>query len=706
MDKKPQKFIIDVAILTRLPLSRAQFFSYVYHEEIPTGSLVSVQLFRRMVQGIVLGSRSDFHRLGNFELKKVQSVLAENFLTETQIKLAEELSQYYLSPLGIILKQFVPKRVKARTQQTTNNIQQTTNNGQNAINNKQIVLTEGQGAAVFAIANPKNYNLQPKADPPRAEEPRTSNLTSETFLLYGPASCGKTEVYLEALERILKNDPTAQFLIMVPELTLAADIIQRVTSRFGEEKLAVLHSNVSGGAYYRDWERIRNGEASIVIGTRMAVFAPFKNLALIVVDEEQDISYKQWDMNPRYDARTAARMLSEIHKSTLVYVSATPRVETFYKAQTEKYKLLKLPKLELPSVASGELQIKIIDMRKERWTDFAGKKKPNYSCISRELESELHFVLSYRQQAILFINHQGINAFTVCAACKEVLRCPQCQRTLVYDEGGTYKCLHCSYDSGAFAKCEKCGSLQFRNMGTGTQTVEREVKKRFPAARVARADNRTMKNTRDQENLFAKFSKGEIDILVGTQMITKGWDVPNVSLVGIIDADSLMTIPDISTDERALQNIMQAAGRTARVGSKYPGHVIIQTFDPFNKVIEAAANMDYDSFSKKELEQRETLKYPPFGRFIRLICQNSDKNALEKEAKVAYNKIMMSLGAETNIRIVGPTFPLVSKVRTLHRMQILISIRDLETQLPKDILNQLYKLGSHWIIDVDPISII
>jgi len=700
-----------VAILTRLPLSRAQFFSYVYHEEIPAGSLVSVQLFRRMVQGVVLGSRSDFHRLGNFELKKVQSVLAESFLTERQIELANKISEYYITPLGIILKQFTPKRVKARAQLTTDpprvdeqsSSRVEAGNRQNTKNNKRLTLTKEQGAAVSKLINPKTQNLTPNTSPP---QPSTSNLKPKTFLLFGPASCGKTEVYLEALERILQNNPTAQFLILVPELTLAADIIQRVTLRFGTEKLAILHSNVSDGAYYRDWEKIRSGEASIVIGTRMAVFAPFKNLSLIVVDEEQDISYKQWDMNPRYDARTTASILSQIHSAPLVMCSATPRVETYQKAQTGEYELLKLPKLELPSVISCKSSVKIIDMRKERWTDFAGKKKPNYSCISRELESELHFVLSYRKQAILFINHQGMNAFTVCAACKEVLRCPQCQRTLVYDESGTYKCLHCSYDSGAFAKCKKCGSLQFQNIGTGTQTVEREIKKRFRNARIARADNRTMKNTRDQEKLFASFSAGEIDILIGTQMITKGWDTPNVSLVGIIDADSLMTIPDIGTDEQALQHIMQAAGRTGRFGSKQNGNVIIQTFDPFNKVIEAAANMDYVSFCEKELAQRETLKYPPFGRFIRLICRNSDKTALEKDTKMTYDKIIAAFSDDNNIRIIGPTFPLVSKVRTLHRMQILISIRDMETRLSKDILNQLHKLGSHWIIDVDPISII
>jgi len=260
---------------------------------------------------------------------------------------------------------------------------------------------------------------------------------------------------------------------------------------------------------------------------------------------------------------------------------------------------LKLPPLNTPEIFHKPLQVSLVDMRKERWKDFAGKKKPNYSCISRELESELHFVLSQKRQAILFINHQGMNSFTVCAECKEVLRCPQCQRTLVYQESGTYKCLHCNYDSGAFAKCAKCGSLQFSNIGTGTQTVEREIKKRFFSARIARADNRTMKNTKDQENLFHNFKEGKIDILIGTQMITKGWDVPNVSLVGIIDADSLLSIPDISTDERAIQHIMQAAGRTGRPQSTFACKVIIQTFDPNNAIIKAAAAMDYSSFCEK-----------------------------------------------------------------------------------------------------------
>lgn len=684
MKENESKFIIDVAVLTRIPLSRQQFFSYVYHEPIPAGSLVSVPLFRRTIQGVVLQSRSDFHRLGNFKLRRVQTVLETEFLNEKQLQLARWMSEYYLSSLGIVLKQFIPKRVSARVKQTKRDEWTASEEV------KKIKLTSNQESAVSVLT--KKY--------------QASDIKHPTFLLQGPSASGKTEVYFEAIERILKNDHQSQHLILVPELTLAADIINRASKRFGKNSLAVLHSSVSDGSFYRDWERIRCGEASIIIGTRMAVFAPFNKLSLVIVDEEQDISYKQWDMNPRYDGRTAAKNLASLHGASLVLCSATARIETLHRTHTGEYISIELPKLNISGFEGGNISVEVVDMRKERWKDFSGKKRPNYSCISRLLESELHFILSHRKQAILFVNHQGMNSFTICSDCKEVLRCPQCQRTLVYDQDGTYHCLHCRYVSGVFPTCAKCGSMKFNNIGVGTQTVEKEIKKRFPSARIARVDRKTMKNNKDQEKLFQDFLCKKFDIIIGTQMITKGWDMPNVDLVGIIDADSLMSIPDFATEERALQHLIQASGRTGRPGSTAKGKVIIQTFDPNNDVIQAAAEMKYATFCEKELEQRKALKYPPFGKFIRLVCQNSDATLLEKESAATYNRITEVIAGFDDLRALGPVFPLVSKVRSKYRKQILISIKKADTEIPGALLSVIHKLGSDWIIDVDPINII
>lgn len=678
METKPQKFIIDVAVLTRIPMTRQQFFSYVHHEPIPQGSLVSVPLFRRTIQGIVLESRSDFHRLGNFELKKVQSVLVENFLTSSQLQLAEQLSKYYLCPLGIMLKQFTPKRVKARDKK-----QETRDRGQY----KKIQLTPEQEAAVTEIIKPKTQNLEPS-----------------TFLLYGISASGKTEVYFKAIEQISQSDSEAQSLILLPELMLAEDIFNRAILRFGREKIAYLNSDIADGKYFQDWERIRQGEAKIIIGTRMAVFAPFKNLQLVAVDEEQDISHKQWDSNPRYDARTAAKMLAEIHSSPLVYVSATPRIETFYQAQTGVYKLLHLPRLNVPQLSTLNSQIQLTDMRKERWKDFSGKRTPNYSCISRALENSMMSALSHKKQVLLFVNHQGMNSFSVCSECKEVLRCPQCQRTLVYDSSGIYRCLHCNYVSDAFPMCAKCRSTIFRNVGIGTQAVEKEIKKRFPSVRVARADNQSMKKSGAQKELFEKFSRGEIDVLIGTQMITKGWDIQNIAVVGIIDADALLTIPDFATDERAFSHIMQAIGRAGRPGS-YQGEAYIQTFDPLNPLFVAAQKRSYEEFYENQIQQRESLKLTPFGKYIRIVFQNSNQKALEKEAQMGYNIITSSLGKfAENIRIIGPTEPLVGKVRTTFRRQILLHHRQNSGDWPQGILKVLTKMPPRTIIDIDPIQ--
>lgn len=676
MDEKPQKFIIDVAVLTRIPMTRQQFFSYVHHEPIPAGSLVSVPLFRRTLPGIVLGSRSDFHRLGNFELKKVQSVLVENFLTEKQLQFAENLSTYYFCPLGIMLKQFTPKRVKARggEQRTASSEQY-----------KKIQLTSEQENAAATIA-----------------------ANDCTFLLHGPSASGKTEVYFEAIERIFKNDTEAQALILLPELMLAEDILNRASLRFGRDKIAYLHSDIADGKYFQDWERIRSGEAKIVIGTRMAVFAPFKKLGLIVVDEEQDISHKQWDMNPRYDARTAAEMLSEIHSSPLVYVSATPRIETYYKTKIRTYDLLKLSRLSIPNTKYQipDTKIELIDMRKERWKDFSGKRTPNYSCISRALENGIMSALSQKQQVILFVNHQGMNSFSVCAECKEVLRCPKCQRTLIYDSSGVYRCLHCNYVSDAFPICTKCKSTVFRNVGIGTQAVEKEMRRRFPSIRVARADTQSMKKSGAQKELFEKFSKGEIDILIGTQMITKGWDNPKVSVVGIIDADALLTIPDFATDERAFAHIMQAIGRAGRPGSVW-GRAYIQTFDPLNPLFIAAEHGSYEEFYEMEIQKRQDLKLPPFGKYIRLVFQNSNHATLEKDARMGYDKLIKGLGNDADhVRILGPNEPLLSKVRTTYRRQILLHWRQNSENSPQNILKALAQMPPRTIIDVDPIQTI
>jgi len=415
-----------------------------------------------------------------------------------------------------------------------------------------------------------------------------------------------------------------------------------------------------------------------------------------VVDEEQDISFKQWDMNPRYDARKVAEKLAEIQKSKIIFGSSTTRLESYQKAKNKEYALIKIPYLNIPEVKFSFPEIFLADMRKERWKNQDGRA--NLSCLSRKLQSEIAYVLKNKLQAILFINRQGMSAFSVCLNCKTVLRCPKCDRALIYDKAGFYKCLQCSYKTSIFPECSKCKGISFKNVGLGTQKIEREVKNLFPGARIAIADNQTMKNVGAQEKIYQNFSEGKIDILIGTQMISKGWDLPNVALVGIIDADNMLTFPDFSALEKAFQNIYQVAGRTNRPKAVFRGMVVIQTFNPENYLFKAILEKDIEKFLKKELIERRSLYFPPFGKIIKLVFQDYNFKKAVETAQTVYGLLKKMEGRDIKISEVHS--PLVSRVRGRFRQQIIIKIKN-----PEKIISLLKQLSANWIIDVDPISI-
>lgn len=692
MEQNSQKFIIDVAPIARLPLSRQQFFSYLSNRDLPAGTLVSAPLFRREIQGVVLDSRPHIERVDGYELKNVSSILAENFLTEGQLLLAQRLSSHYLTSLGVVLKHFLPKRVTARSnsQNTIYNIQKNTN---------KITLTVEQNLAISAIAD-NDCKFLPQAYP-------REKIENCKFLLHGPASSGKTEVYIHSILKLREKNPEKQFLILLPELTLTPQAIERYGAYFTTKEIALLHSKLGKGEFYQTWKRIATGEAKIIIATRIGIFAPFQDLGGIFVDEEQDMSFKQWDMSPRYDARLGAEFLAENFDAPIVLGSATPRIESFHKTTTGEFTLLKLP--TLPESIMGRAKttpdIEVVDMRKEKWTDFAGKKKPNHSLLSMRLQAEISYALSQKLQTILFVNHQGMSAFSVCSNCKAVLKCPKCERALIYNETGGYNCLHCNFKESIFPSCKACKSISFENIGIGTQLVEREIKKLFGSVRVARLDSTSAKKPGVLNGIFEDFAQGKIDVLIGTQMITKGWDNPRVELVGIIDSDSLFTNPDFLTDEKAFAHILQVAGRTGRVGTPYPGHVIIQTFDPMRKILQKIAVRDSESFYEKEIQQREDLRLPPFGKLIKLSYKDAEKTKVEKEVQAVYEKISETLSKTQGISITQPYDPLVSKIRGKFIQQMILKTGNGKNPLPAEIIKNLSSLSTGWSIDVDPIQI-
>ncbi|HBR79059.1 MAG TPA: primosomal protein N' [Candidatus Moranbacteria bacterium] len=698
------RYIISIVPLTRIPLYRDQSFYYLCKDKIAPGSLVKIPLGKRTINGIVLESKSDFPRMGNIQLKKVISVMEEKFLTLKQIQLAQFISKYYFVSLGIAMKMFVPKIAKTRK---TKHIAQNMEHG--TIN--KIKLTPEQKSAIQEITKTSTiYKLQ------------TTN-----YLLFGPASSGKTQVYFESIKEILKNKKNAQALILLPELTITAQEIQRYGEFFGEDKIAVLHSKLSKGQYYKNWQAVKSGTAQIIIGTRHAVSAPFKNLKIIIVDEEQDISFKQWEMNPHYDARTVAEELANIYGAKIVFGSATPRVETYFRSSSgfainssqNRYKLLTLPPLRtvdqklranlnmsLPRTVDRELRttIDIIDLRKEHWKNW--KKVKIVSPISEKLESEIRWTLQNKFQTILFINRQGMSTFSACTTCKTVLTCPDCERALTYRKRGNYECLHCKFETGDFPMCPNCQGMTFRNMGLGTEKIEKEIEKLFPSAKIARVDSQSMKkSTLAQTKIWADFSEKKIDILIGTQMIAKAWDLNNVGLVGIIDADSLFAFPDFHTNENAFSLITQAIGRTGRTGARYAGKAIIQTYHVENQIIQWAAEKNYAKLYEYEIKERKSLSYPPFSKIIKLTYRDFSLSATQKEAEKTFAKLKEANNENNNLQIYPPRAPYVPKIRKRYAMQIILKIKN-EEKISPSLEAELKSLPNGWQIDVDPISLI
>jgi primosomal protein N' (replication factor Y) len=661
-----KKWYCEVAPLTSLPLTRGQFLTYSSETPVSIGSLVSVSVGPRTLNGVVFSVRSfDMPTHFPFRIKKISKVLQENFLTKEQLLLAEYISKEYFTSLGRCLVHFTPAIAKSRA---------------------TLLVPESLASPLCCKAIFELTEEQKKAINHIATN------TNKPCYVFGPASSGKTEVYIRAIKAKQLANSTAQALVLVPELTLIAQEIHRYREAFGNDSVIVMHSHLSPGAFYTAWGKITRGEASVILGTRQALFAPFANLACVVVDEEQDNAYKQWDMNPRYDARRVAEELARLHSATLVFGSATPSIERFHETVTGKYTRLTLSPLPKQPKAT----ITLVNLRFE-------KRPKQFSMLSQELIDGITITLKNKRQVLLFINRQGASAFSVCDQCKTILRCPDCDRALVFDtEAGVYHCLHCRHKSSAFPQCHKCQSMVFKNIGTGTQKVEKEIQKRFPFTKIARIDRQTMQKKGAQEKIFAEFASGETEILIGTQMATKGWDLPRVAFIGMIDADSLFSFPDFLTDENAFQHILQAAGRMARMGS-CDGTALIQTFYPENPTLQKVVARDYLALYHEMIEQREPLFYPPFGRLIKIVFQDELLKKVERAASKAFT-LLSEIATHTRaLRISEPQTPLIGKARLQFRKHIIVRCKD--ATLPDELQVALRKLASTASIDIDPISL-
>lgn len=513
------------------------------------------------------------------------------------------------------------------------------------------------------------------------------------FLLHGVTGSGKTEVYLNAIDAALACGRGS--ILMVPEIALTPAVAGQFYSRFGD-RVAILHSAFSDSERADQWRKIRAGGASVVVGTRSGVFAPVRNLGLVIVDEEHDGSYKQ-EENPRYNGRDVAVVRAQALGATIVLGSATPSLESRYNAEQGKYTLLEMPE----RIASRPLpQVHLVDMRQE----FLETRK--YATFSRALSAALTERIANHEQTMVLLNRRGFSSFVTCRSCGERVGCTNCALTLTYHRRDRRLLCHvCGYAEKVPKICPKCGSEHLHFMGTGSEKVEDELHSEFPEARIARLDRDTVTGKRQFEDILSSFREGAFDVLVGTQMIAKGHDIPNVTLVGVVSADVGLGMPDFRAAERTFQLLTQVAGRAGR--GELPGVVYMQTINPDHYAVRLAAVQDYAAFYEKELQFRRFMKYPPFAAMANLIVRAAkQEDALRMSTELGHQLSP----APDNMKILGPAEAPVPKLKAEFRYQLLIksaSRKSLNALLQRA---REFAKSQKWgatalVIDVDPQSL-
>ncbi len=682
---------------------------------------------------------------GHRRLKAVDSIVDQKtLLGPSMLRLTEWMAEYYMCPLGQVLEAVVPQgvrgqagtrltqfvslptRVAARLAQLKLTpiqrrivdylancrepapIQQVARAARctvapiQTLHKKGLVDFESRrfdaGADAEARSQAPNTRLTLNADQLRALETIRGVLHSrehQTVLMHGVTGSGKTEVYIQAIEEVLSFG--RQAIVLVPEISLTPQTEARFRSRFGH--VAVLHSHQTDVDRRRHWDQIAAGRVSVVVGARSAVFAPTPNLGLIVLDEEHETSFKQ-DTAPRYNARDVALERARAERTPLVLGSATPSLESWQRAASGQYRLASLPRRvfdrPLPRVGTIDLRVEFRDRR-------------NRGAISRQLRLAMDAALKDGGQIILLLNRRGYSTQIQCPACGMVLRCPHCAIALthhLHDQRAI--CHYCDYQTRAPVECPECQFAGIYYRGLGTQRLEAEVKARFPDERCLRMDTDTMQKPGSHERALAMFHSGEVRILVGTQMIAKGLDFPNVTLVGVINADTALHFPDFRAAERTFQLVTQVAGRTGR-GEK-GGRVLVQTFSPDHPAIVAAVRHDFLAFAAGELPTRQAYRYPPFGAMIRLVVRGPAESAAGQLADEIAQRLRAALEtAEVETRVLGPAPAPIAKLRGNFRFQIQLQGPDGAAlrQAVRTATDGLKPPDNiQWIVDVDPLDML
>jgi len=510
-----------------------------------------------------------------------------------------------------------------------------------------------------------------------------------TVLLDGVTGSGKTEVYLQAIEMARRSGHGA--IVLVPEISLTPQTVGRFRSRFGDD-VAVLHSRLSAGERFDEWDRVQSGEARIAVGARSALFAPVRDVSLIIIDEEHDSSYKQGS-SPRYHAREIAERMAMLKRAVLVLGSATPSMETLGRAESGTY-----VSIELSKRVGGRPQpsVSVVDMAREF-------DEGNRSMFSRELSSALVKIFAEKEKAVLLLNRRGFASFLLCRNCGHVPMCGSCSISMTYHEPDpVLACHYCGAHRAVPAACPQCGSVFLRKFGAGTQRVEAELAEHFPQLPVVRMDADTTRGRGGHERCLAKFESLATGVLLGTQMVAKGLDYPEVTLVGVLNADTTLRLPDLLASERTYQMLAQVSGRAGR-GDK-PGRVIIQSYWPDHHAVQAVASGRREMFLSEERQARAELGYPPFGRLANIIFSGTDEQSVQKAAAQAAD--ILTSHADPKIKVLGPSPCPIRRVKRAYRWRILLksSAKDTLPEVLRKALGTFRFKGVKLAIDVDPVD--
>ncbi len=583
-------------------------------------------------------------------------------------EIAKYISEYYLVSFGIALETVVPRWVRFQSVSTAGGFI-------SSIKEPEYELTEAQKGAIKTILGSLSENNSPKK-----------------FLIWGITGSGKTEIYLQIIKELLKVGKSS--IYVVPEIALTPQIVERVTERFGEQ-VVIIHSKLTGKQRRQNWNKLFVKDAKVVVGARSAIFAPLDNLGAIIIDEEHENTYKS-EQAPRFNIKDIAVKLSELTGAVLIYGTATPSVESYYKAKTGEFNLIRLNerinKRPLPS-------IQVVDISRE---------KTNIFGISEHLVSSVKNAIENNEQVILFINRRGYATFIRCAKCFYVLKCPKCSIAIPYHKKeGKLLCHHCNFEVEQFMNCPSCGLGVLKMLGFGSQRIEEFVNRTFNVG-VLRMDSDQGWNYDEYKNAFEQLKQRKIKILVGTQIVAKGFDFPDITIVGILGIDTLLAFQDFRAPERIFQLVVQVAGRAGR--AEKTGLVFVETFNPDNYALKYAQEYDFEGFYKTELEIRKNINLPPFVFLTSIVVEGKIyENALKKINML--NSLIKEQAEKNSIEceISGPGQPQYKKLRNFHRFQLL-----LKTKTHKDAINILSHLKSKFsysstlrvIVDIDPIDIL